>query len=61
MQFEKLCSIGSLTGNISCPACGALDVQRLISTFYSHSSSSTSGSGSSSCTGCRRSSCAGCK
>ncbi|MCL6629590.1 MAG: zinc ribbon domain-containing protein [Armatimonadetes bacterium] len=56
-RFEELCGIDG--PDVACPICNSRDVERLISSFFSRSSSS-SGSGSSSCTGCQRSSCAGC-
>ncbi|MCL6518502.1 MAG: zinc ribbon domain-containing protein [Armatimonadetes bacterium] len=60
-RFEKLCNINSAASGINCPNCGASEVRRLISAFYSHGSSSPSSSGSSSCACCQKSSCAGCK
>ncbi|MHB0999867.1 MAG: FmdB family zinc ribbon protein [Armatimonadota bacterium] len=54
-RFEVLCSINSGSDGVTCPECESGDIKRLISTFYSKSSSS---SGSCSCgSSCGSSSC----
>jgi len=61
-RFEKLCGMSAGAGDVVCPECRGGDVRKLISSFYSRSSSSDgSTSSSSGCTSCRKSSCAGCR
>ncbi|HUV03787.1 MAG TPA: zinc ribbon domain-containing protein [Armatimonadota bacterium] len=61
-RFEKLCGMGAGVAGVCCPSCQSSDVKRLISSFYSRSSSGGGSAPSSSgCSACSKSSCAGCK
>ena len=59
-RFEKLCAMSADTDEIECPGCGQRGARKLISGFFSHSSSGGSSSSSCGCGGCGKSSCAGC-
>lgn len=57
LVFERI--VFGSSPRVSCPACGAENVERKPSSF-GIGGAARSASGGSSCSGCSRSSCAGC-
>jgi len=62
-RFETLCRMGSNGEGLECPQCGGTQVRKVMSTFFSPSSSPSGPAGPSgghSCSSCSSRNCATC-